>query len=172
MKKIVLTVLFAVLLLSVSACAATISGEYAEPINDLAEAVTDGDTEDYLDVFEDKYIEDLEEYYNIISDIGLHGTVKEMLDGTKAFNKETCGAFTSISVTEVSKEKLDDFPADAVYTGTFEPDGKVDEILSVTVSYVIEGFNGSTEPKEAKLIVYSVDGEYYLHPMHLLFVFQ
>ena len=153
-------------------CSATIGGEYGEPINDLAEAVADGDAEDYLDVFEDKYIEDLSEYYTIISDKGLEATVTEMLDITKAYNKESCGAFTSISVTEVSKKKLDEFPADAVYTGDFEPDGRVEDIYEVTVSYVIEGFKGSTEPKEAKLIVYSVDGDYYLHPMHLLFVFQ
>ncbi|MBR6777211.1 MAG: hypothetical protein IKM27_05650 [Clostridia bacterium] len=72
----------------------------------------------------------------------------------------------------MSKKQLDEFPADAVYTGDFEPDGRVEDIYEVTVSYVIEGFKGSTDAKEAKLIVYSVDGDYYLHPMHLLFVFQ
>ena len=171
MKKYLIIVLI-LAALALCGCSATVGGDYGEPINDLAEAVADGDTEDYLDVFEDKYIEDLEEYYNIISDTGLYDTVKDMLEVTKAYNKDTCGAFTSISVTEVSKEKLDEFPADAVYTGDFEPDGKVENIYSVTVSYVIEGFKGSTEAKEATLIVYSVDGEYYLHPMHLLFVFQ
>lgn len=172
MKKYLIFAVFVLALLAVCGCSATVSGGYGEPINDLAEAVAEGDTEDYLDVFEDKYIEDLEEYYNIISDNGLHAAVKEILDGTKEYNKENCGGFTSISVTEVSKEQLDDFPADAVYTGDFEPDGKVEKIYEITVSYVIEGLSGSTEPKEAELIVYSVDGEYYLHPMHLLFVFQ
>ncbi|MBR6777210.1 MAG: hypothetical protein IKM27_05645 [Clostridia bacterium] len=69
-------------------CSATIGGEYGAPINDLAEAVADGDAEDYLDVFEDKYIEDLSEYYTIISDKGLEATVTEMLDIQKPITRK------------------------------------------------------------------------------------
>ncbi len=170
-KSLLICIVLALALVAVS-CASTISGGYGDPINTLADAVKSGDAEEYLSVFEDKYISDLEEYYTIISDTDLLSSVAEVLASTKDYNKDACGAFTSVSVTEVKKETLEEFPSDATYTGSFEPDGTVDEILSLTVSYVIEGFSGSTDPKEAMFIVYSVNGEYYLHPMHLMFVFQ
>lgn len=170
-KSLLICIVLALALVAVS-CASTISGGYGEPVNTLADAVKSGDAEKYLSAFEDKYISDLEEYYTIISDTDLLTSVSDVLASTKDYNKDACGAFTSVSVTEVNKETLEEFPADATYTGTFEPDGTVDEILSLTVSYVIEGFSGSTDPKDATFIVYSVNGEYYLHPMHLMFVFQ
>lgn len=172
MKKTVLITLIVILSFTAVSCASAISGSYGEPINVLAEAVKSGDADKYLSVFEEKYISELEEYFTIISDVDLETTVSETLASTKAYNKESCGAFTSVSVTEVKKETLGEFPSDAVYTGTFEPDGEVGEILSLTVSYVIEGMSSSTDPKEATFIVYSVNGEYYLHPMHMMFVFQ
>ncbi len=172
MKKTALITLIVILAFTAVSCASTLSGGYGEPVNTLADAVKSGDAEKYLSAFEDKYITELEEYYTIISDTDLLTSVSDVLASTKDYNKDACGAFTSVSVTEVKKEALEDFPADATYTGAFEPDGEVDEILSLTVSYVIEGFSGSTDPKEATFIVYSVNGEYYLHPMHLMFVFQ
>ena len=172
MKKTVLITLIIILAFTAVSCASTLKGKYGDPINTLANAVKSGDADEYLSVFEDKYISELEEYYTIISDTDLRTSISEILASTKAYNKDACGAFTSVSVTEVKKETLDEFPADAVYTGTFEPDGEVGEMLSLTVSYVIEGMSGSTDPKEATFIVYSVNGEYYLHPMHLMFVFQ
>lgn len=172
MKKTVLITLIIILAFTAVSCASTLKGKYGDPVNTLANAVKSGDADEYLSVFEDKYISELEEYYTIISDTDLHTSVSEILASTKAYNKDACGAFTSVSVTEVKKETLDEFPTDAVYTGTFEPDGEVGEMLSLTVSYVIEGMSGSTDPKEATFIVYSVNGEYYLHPMHLMFVFQ
>lgn len=172
MKKTVLITLIIILAFTAVSCASTLKGKYGDPVNTLANAVKSGDADEYLSVFEDKYISELEEYYTIISDTDLYTSVSEILASTKAYNKDACGAFTSVSVTEVKKETLDEFPADAVYTGTFEPDGEVGEMLSLTVSYVIEGMSGSTDPKEATFIVYSVNGEYYLHPMHLMFVFQ
>ena len=172
MKKAILITLTILLALTLVSCASTLSGSYGEPVNALADALKSGDADEYLSVFEEKYVTELEEYFTIISDTDLKTTVKETLDATQAYNKEACGAFTSVSVTEVKKETLEDFPSDAVYTGTFEPDGTVGEILSLTVSYVIEGMSGSTEPKEATLVLYSIDGRYYLHPMHMMFVFQ
>ena len=171
MKKLIF-ICFTVFALLLCGCAKTVDGRYGEPINTLADAIKSADAEEYLEAFEDDYIEDLEEYYTIISDTDLLTTVQSTLDQTKNYNKDRCGAFTVISVTEISKQRLDKFPEDASYVGSFEPDGKVEEILSVTISYVIEGMSGSTEAKNATLIIYSVDGEYYLHPMHLMFVFQ
>ncbi len=172
MKKTITLLAVFILVICLSGCGSGLTTAYGEPINELAEAVASGDTDDYLDAFEDDYIDGLEEYYNIISDKGLEATVAETLLFTREYNKENYGNFTKITLTEVSKTSLDDFPADAVYSGDFKPDGKVGEILSVTVAYVIEGISGSSEQKNATFTVYSVDGEYYLHPMHLLFVFQ
>lgn len=172
MKKVIVFALLLCLVLCASACSKGISAKHGEPINELAEAVVNGDVDDYMDAFEDDYVESLEEYYEIVSDNGLEGALSEALTFTKEYNKETYGKFTKITLTEVSKTVLDDFPENVVYSGEFVPDGKVEEILSVTVSYVIEGTTGSSEEKTATFTVYSVDGEYYLHPVHFFFVFQ
>ena len=134
MKKTVLITLIIILAFTAVSCASTLKGKYGDPVNTLANAVKSGDADEYLSVFEDKYISELEEYYTIISDTDLHTSVSEILASTKAYNKDACGAFTSVSVTEVKKETLDEFPADAVYTGTFEPDGEVGELVFTTIS--------------------------------------
>lgn len=172
MKKIVAYILLFGFILCVCGCTGGIEAEYGEPINDLAEAVVGGDVDDYLDAFEDDYVVSLEEYYELVSDSGLEGTLAEALAFTKEYNKESYGKLTKIKLTEVSKTVLDEFPENLVYSGEFKPDGKVEEILSVTVAYVIEGASGSSEQKNATFTVYSVDGEYYLHPVHFFFVFQ
>lgn len=172
MRKVIAFILLFGFVLCISGCSKNLTSVYGEPINDLAEAVVNGDADDYLDAFEDDYVESLEEYYEIISDNGLAGTLTEVLSYTKDYNNENYGSFTKITLTEISKTVLDGFPEDAVYYGEFAPDGKVGEILNVTVAYVIEGASGSSEEKTATFTVYSVDGDYYLHPMHFLFVFQ
>ena len=63
MKKTVLITLIIILSFTAVSCASAISGSYGEPINVLAEAVKSGDADEYLSVFEEKYISELEEYF-------------------------------------------------------------------------------------------------------------
>lgn len=172
MKRIICFVLCIAFSFALVSCASKLDSSYGDPVNAIAKAVKNCDAKTYLLAFEENYIKDLEEYYLLISDEGLEATVQETLEFTADNNKSNYGMGTAVSLTEKSKTVLDKFPEDAVYSGEFTPGGEVEEILSLTVSYVIEGFNGSSRQNEATFIVYSVDGTYYLHPMHLMFVFQ
>ncbi len=172
MRKLLIILAFFMVIPCFCGCADTLGRDYGEPVNILADAVNQGDTEKYLSAFESKYIEDLTEFYDMASDDSLENILTDVLTTTKDYNKELSGWFMKINLTEKSKSTLDELPEDKSFTVEFKPEGEVEEITEICFEYTVSGFSGKSETKEATFVVYKVNGKYYLHPQHMFFVFQ